>query len=165
VADLFDDWAASLAANLVAPLVDGGRRRAEVRRTEALLQERLRAYAQVALEALREVQDALVQEDRQARYVASLEQQLDLLDKAVEQTKDYYTRGQGDFTRYLTTLLSYQRLQRTYLRARRLRMEYRIDLYRALGTSLPLAPPQRMAPAARTDSTAENTNELETNHD
>jgi NodT family efflux transporter outer membrane factor (OMF) lipoprotein len=167
LSDLFDNWVATLAANLVAPLMDGGRRRSEVRRTEAALQERLHAYAQEVLDALREVEDALVQEHRQAQYVRSLERQLDLLRDAVDQTKEYYRKGNADFTRYLTTLLSYQRLQRTHLRARRQRMEFRIELYRALGTSVPLGPPQRMEPPLRRRPAAATTNdhERETTHD
>jgi NodT family efflux transporter outer membrane factor (OMF) lipoprotein len=163
--DLFDNWAASLAAGLVAPLLDGGLRRAEVRRTEAVLQERLHAYAQHVLEALAEVEDALVQEHRQAQYVRSLEQQLELLEKAVDQTRERYRAGTADFTRYLTTLLSYQRLQRSYLSARRLRMEYRIDLYRALGTSVPLKQPEPLSVRPGGELQTLNTNDSEKNHD
>jgi NodT family efflux transporter outer membrane factor (OMF) lipoprotein len=165
VHNLFDSWVASLAGNLVAPMVDGGRRRAEVRRTRARLQEQLYAYAREVLQALQEAEDALVQEHHQAQYVSSLQEQLELLKKAVDQTRDYYTRGNADFTRYLTTLLSYQRLQRTYLRARRQRMEFRIDLYRALGTSVPLEPPDPLDPEPRsvvqddTKNKSENTND------
>ena len=48
-----------------------------------------------------------------------------------------------DFTRYLTTLLAHQRLQRTHLQAQRQRVDYRIDLYRALAGSWSLSPPPR----------------------
>ena len=48
-----------------------------------------------------------------------------------------------DFTRYLTTLLSHQSLQRTHLQARRELVEFRIDVYRALGGSWVLTQPPR----------------------
>jgi len=132
VRDLFDNWLASMAANLTAPLFDGGRRAAEVRRTRAVVSERLNTYGQVVLESLEEVEDALAQETQQAAYVASLTRQLELAKDATDRVRDQYTLTGQDFVRYLTTLLSYQRLQRTTLLAERQLVEFRIDLYRAL---------------------------------
>lgn len=48
-----------------------------------------------------------------------------------------------DFTRYLTTLLAHQRLQRTHLQAQRELVQFRIDLYRALGGAWELEAPAR----------------------
>ena len=132
VRNLFDNWLASLAANLAGPMLDGGRRRAEVQRTKAVVSERINAYGQVTLASLAEVENAIAQEAQQAQYVKSLRRQLDLADQATKQTLDNYTRATMDFTRYLTTLLAYQRLQRTHLRARRQLVQFRIDLYRSL---------------------------------
>ena len=50
----------NLAAGLTLPLIDGGRRRAEVSRQEALLAENLAGYRQAVLSAFQEVEDALV---------------------------------------------------------------------------------------------------------
>lgn len=143
VRDLLDNWLASIAANLVAPLLDGGLRRAEVQRTRAVVSEQLNGYGQVVLTALKEVEDALAQESKQAEYLASLQQQLKLSAQSTEQTRENYTKGTMDFTRYLTTLLSHQRLQRTHLQGRRELVGFRINLYRALGGSWELSPPPR----------------------
>ena len=139
IRDLFDNWLASLAANLIAPLVDGGQRRAEVERTRAVLSEQLNSYGQLVLESLKEVEDALYEETKQAEYVASLGAQLELSEKSTGQTLENYTKGTMEFTRYLTTLLAHQRLQRTYLRARLELVLLRIDLYRALAGSWPMS--------------------------
>ena len=141
--DIFDNWMASLAANLVAPIFDGGRRRAEVKRTQAVLSEQLNSYGQVILGALNEVEDAMSNEAKQAEYVTSLKEQLGLASKSTEQTLENYIKGTMDFTRYLTTLLSYQNLQRTYLQAQLNLVLYRIDLYRALAGGWELPRPQR----------------------
>ena len=133
VRDLFENWLASIAANLTAPLLDGGRREAEVDRTRAVASERLHAYGQTVLEALKEVEDALVQESQQRRYVASLEEQLDLSAKAVGQTRGQYVTGGVDYLRVLSALQSHQRLQRSHLQAERELIQFRIELYRALG--------------------------------
>ncbi len=137
--DLFNNWVATLAANVVAPLFDAGLRRAEVERTRAVVSERLNAYGQTVLDSLQEVEDALVQETKRARYVQSLSEQLALAKEATNRTRDTYSTTGRDFLRYLTTLLGYQRLQRTYLSAQRDLVLRRIDLYRALagGWSLP----------------------------
>jgi len=141
VRDLFDNWLASLAANLTAPLFDGGRRAAEVQRTRAVVSERLNTYGKVVLESLEEVEDALAQEAKQAAYVASLTRQLELAKDATDRVRDQYTLTGTDFVRYLTTLLNYQRLQRTTLLAERELVAFRIDLYRALAGGWPMERP------------------------
>ena len=141
VRDLFGNWLASLAANLAAPILDGGRRAAEVDRARAVAAERLHAYAQAILTSLQEVEDALVQEQRQREFLASLERQLDLASKSAAQTRDRYIKGAEDYLRVLTSLQSYQRLPRSVLAARRELIEFRIDLYRALGGGWELTRP------------------------
>ncbi len=138
ISDLFDNWLASLAANLTAPLFDGGMRRAEIDRTRAVVSERLNSYRQLVLASLLEVEDALARETHQGAYVASLRKQYDLSEKATAQTLENYTKGTMDFTRYLTTQLSHQNLQRSILRADSDLLQFRIDLYRALAGSWPL---------------------------
>ncbi len=149
---VFDDWLANLAANLASPVFDGGRRKAEVRRTRAAAAEALDAYGRVILTALREVEDALAREAHQHEYVASLDQQFELSARATEQIRQNYVRTGKDFTRYLTTLLAHQRLERSRLLAGFHRLTYRIDLYRALGGGWPLAQ-LGTGPAAEEDET------------
>jgi NodT family efflux transporter outer membrane factor (OMF) lipoprotein len=141
IRDLFDNWLASLAAGLTAPLLDGGQRQAETDRSRAAAAERLHAYGQVVLSGLEEVEDALIQEAKQRELVGSLRKQLDLSRQATEQTRTNYTKGAMDFTRFLTTLLSHQQLERTYLEARGTLVQYRINLYRALGGAWALPEP------------------------
>jgi len=104
-----------------------------VDRTRAVVLEELHTYAQTVLEALKEVEDALAQEAQQQKYVKSLGEQVDLSGKSTEQTRENYMKGAGDFLRFLTTLLSHQKLQRNHLQARRELIQHRISLYRALG--------------------------------
>ena len=141
--DLFDNWLAALAGNMAAPIFDGGRRRAEVRRTQAARNEALNSYAQTVLTAIREVEDALGLEDKQHQYIRSLEAQLEISGQATEQTRENYIRGGRDFTRYLTTLIAHQGLQRTVLAAQGKLIEYRIALYRAIAGSWDLPIPGR----------------------
>ena len=133
VRDLFDNWLAGIAANLTAPLFDGALREAEVDRTRAAASERLHVYGQTVLEALRDVEDALVREARQQEFLASVDQQLDLSRKVIDQTRDRYAKGAMDYLRVLAALQSHQRLQRAHLRGKQELIQFRINLYRALG--------------------------------
>lgn len=147
VRNLFDNWLATIAASLVAPLLDGGLREAEVDRTRAAAAESLHAYGQVVLDSLKEVEDALWQEAEQRQLLASLVRQLELSQQSLDRTRDSYTKGAMDFLRLLTSLLSHQNLQRNHLRARRELVRFRINLYRALGGGWQLRQPQDKARA------------------
>jgi len=111
--DLFDNWLATLAANLVAPVIDGGERKAEVDRTRAVASEALHTYGQTILEALGEVEDALAQEQRQYDFIASLDTQLTLAGQVIERLRDRYIQGTVDYQRVLDALISQQELERS----------------------------------------------------
>jgi NodT family efflux transporter outer membrane factor (OMF) lipoprotein len=135
IEDLFDNWLASLAANLLAPLIDGGQRRAEVERNQALAAEAYHDYGQTVLEALTEVENALALELRQQEYLTSIDRQLQLSVQATGRIRDRYLNGAEDYQRVLGALLSSQLLQRTQLSARRELFVNRINLCRALAGS------------------------------
>lgn len=133
VGGLFENWLFNFSANLVGPLIDGGRRGAEVARTRAIVNERLHIYGQTVLASLAEVENALVQETEQKVYLESLEKQLVLSEQGIMRARDNYTSGGADYLRVLDALQTHQQLQRTYLTAKREWIFYRIALCRALG--------------------------------
>ena len=129
---LLEDWSRTLVANLTAPLLDGGRRKAEVERTRARADELLADYRETVLEALVEVEDALVQERRQRGYLGQLEERVRLGRAVLERQRDYYRSGGGDFLNVLEAQRSLQARERERVTARRQLIGYRIALYRAL---------------------------------
>lgn len=138
----FDNWVSNLSANLVAPLFDGGRRAAEVDRTRAVVDAAVHGYGQAILTALGEVEDALVRERRQGELIASLEAQLELAGSAVSRTRDRYARGATTYVAVLDATRTWQSLQRSLLSARVARLQFRIDLHRALAGAIDgLTPP------------------------
>ncbi len=143
--DLFDNWIATMAANLVAPILDGGRRSAEVDRQRALASEKLNLYGKAVLVSLGEVEDALAQEADQRRLVENLERQMDLSTKTVERVRDRYLKGAEDFLSVLDAQRTHQVLEIELARARQRLLEYRIDLYRALGGGWELERPAKPA--------------------
>lgn len=149
VEDLFDDWLASLAANLVAPLIDGGRRRAEVERTQAVASEAFHNYGQTILEALAEVENALIREQRQKEYLASIDLQLEMAEQAMLRIRDRYLNGAEDYQRVLGALISKQILQRTQIAARRELFENRVNLCRALAGGWLMSRQMQTTPSKR----------------
>ena len=130
--DLLDDWLADIVGELVAPVIDGGERRAEVRRARARRAELLADYRQVVLEAIREVEDNLVLERQQQRRIRELHRQLGLAKRSHLRLLDEYLNGASDFIDVLTSLTDQQQLERDLLAARLGRIEFRIGLYRSL---------------------------------
>lgn len=130
--NLFKDWIRSLAANLLAPIFYGGQLKAEVKRTRAVKKQRLYQYGQTVLTAFREVEDALVQEEKQRGRIRSLETRLQLAVRTYEQLRIEYFNGLADYLDVLTSLDDEQKLRRDLLTARRVLLEYRTALYRAL---------------------------------
>ena len=138
VRDLFANWLTSIAANIVAPLFDGGTRQAELDRASASAREKLYSYGEVLLIAVGEVEGALVQEKEQRLLINSLELQLDLATRTLLSVRDRYKQGAEDYQRVLIALLSQQGLQRSLVSEHQQLVSYRIDLYRALGGRSPV---------------------------
>ncbi|MEQ8819485.1 MAG: TolC family protein [Sumerlaeia bacterium] len=139
--DLFENWVAVLAADLVVPVLDGGARRAEVDRSRAVAAERFHLYAQQLLEALGEVEDALVAERHQRAVVESIEKQLVLSRQVTERIRAEYIGGRSEFLRVLDAQQSQQSLERDLLSARQQLLGFRIDLCRALSAGWDLQEP------------------------
>nr|MBA2663303.1 TolC family protein [Lujinxingiaceae bacterium] len=133
--DLIDEIFWTLTGSIAQPLIDGGRREAELDRAQAVAEERLYVYGQTLLQALFEVQSALVLEARQAEFVGLLAIQQDKAALALDLARERYRQGTIDYLRVLTTLQSFQQVQHLLLDARRRQLGHRVQLCRSLGGS------------------------------
>jgi multidrug efflux system outer membrane protein len=123
----------NVAAGLIQPVFTGGKLTANIRLNEALTQEALHQYQNIALNAFREVEQALAAE----QWLRAQEQ---ALREAVAQTEAsrklaVYSYGQG-LIQILTLLDSYRSTltaQSDYLNVQRQLLNNRINLYLALG--------------------------------
>lgn len=129
---LFRDWLARLAAELTAPILDGGERRAQIEAERALRRERLHAYGETLLVAVQEVEDALVQEEKAREYLASLRRQHELARQVVRTLLSRYGQGAAAYLDVLAALTAEQTLARSVVGAQRQILQYRISLCRAL---------------------------------
>lgn len=142
---LFRGVLRSLFANLALPVLDGGRRRAEVARSRAQAHERLLAFQAAFLSALEEVETALAREHAQRAYLAQLQLQESSTRKAFEVASARYLEGAEDFLRVLTSLGALHQVQQQQVEGRAQLLRHRIALHRALGGdwTTRLVPPNR----------------------
>ncbi len=123
----------NLLVQATAPVLDGGRRRAEVKRTEALFNESLLQYRQNLLVALKEVEDAL-NTNRAAIVGLPLSvAKREAADGALNVTVQRYRNGVGDYMDVLTERQRLYEAQSGELSAERALISARLSLIRSLG--------------------------------
>jgi len=132
-ADLLDQWFVTLAANLAYPLYKSGAIKAEVTRQERIVDEKLASYEQTVLDAIREVEDAMVREGKQSEYLVALDEQLAIARDSYREAQQRYRKGLIDYLPALSALISTQRFERTVVQARLEKLNQRVLLHRALG--------------------------------
>jgi len=123
----------SLLGNLAMPLVDGGRRRAEVDRKEAALREAVANYQQKVLTAFQEVEDALVNNYATEQRVERLAETAQATGATLRLSTDRYLAGLVDYLPVLTSQRTNFDVSSRLLAARRQLLAERISLARALG--------------------------------
>jgi NodT family efflux transporter outer membrane factor (OMF) lipoprotein len=134
---LFDNWVRNLSVNLVAPLFDGGARSAEVARQKALLDQAVAQYQEAAINALADVDNALIQETRQRDAMESFKRQLELAELSLNRLFAGYRNGTVDYLAILDAQQSTSQLMRNLVNAQQQLVGFRIALYRALSGSIP----------------------------
>lgn len=136
--NLFENWAYTLAGNLLTPLFYGGRLSAEVDRARAVKDQRLYEYGQTVLTAFQEVENALLREQKQEERLIVLERQLDLSQKTSKQLRIEFLNGMSNYLDVLLALDEQQQLEREMLERKQEQLEIRIGLYRALAGAFEL---------------------------
>lgn len=133
VAGLLSGSLWSLAADLSLPVLDGGRRRAEVDRRQALLEENLAAYRQTVLNAFREVENGLVANRTTEERIALLAEQTAAAESSLRLALDRYLQGVTDYLPVLVAQANQLESQSRLISARRQLISDRIALAKALG--------------------------------
>ena len=104
-----------------------------MRRRLAVVDEKLWAYRRTVYTAIKEVEDALVNEEKRRLHIQALELQIAAARQALKQAGERYRKGLSDYLPVLTQLLATQGLERTLIQRRNELLMDRISLYRALG--------------------------------
>jgi NodT family efflux transporter outer membrane factor (OMF) lipoprotein len=123
----------SIFAGITGPIFDYGRRKAEVARTRAVVEERLAAYGGAMVQAMIEVELALGQEQYAQAHLAESAVQTDVATAMVREAREAYREGQIDYLPVLTAVQSEQQVALSILTLQRALLTIRVSLYRALG--------------------------------
>ena len=101
------------------PVFDAGKRKAEVKRTEAVFRENLAGYHKTVLNAFREVEDSLSKISASEERIEMLAERVSASESALRIALDRYMRGLTDYLPVLTEQLSYFTARSNMLAERR----------------------------------------------
>ena len=127
----------NLLVQIAQPVIDSGRRRAEVDRTESVFREDLAAYHKTVLNAFQEVEDALSKISASEERISMLNETVTASDSALRLALDNYLQGLTDYLPVLTEQLRNATAKSNLLTARQHLISDRIQLARALGGEWP----------------------------
>ena len=130
----FSVW--SIAANLAAPLIDGGRRRAEMGAANARAKEAWANYQATVLNAFREVEDGLGSELYLHRQEGALGNALAAARSAESRIQRNYETGLVEILTLLDTQRRAFNTEEAFINTRTLRYKNRVALALALGKGL-----------------------------
>lgn len=135
ISDLFSSESlfGRLLGELTQTLFAGGRLRAEVDAAKARLQAQASTYANEVLQAMREVEDALIQNHKLNERLAKVHQQVTEARLAEKLSRDRYSRGVEQLLTVLETERRRQDAEDSLLRVEEDYWNARIDLHLALG--------------------------------
>ena len=125
----------NLALGLTQPLIDGGRRKAESKRQQAVRAEKLAAYQQTLLTAVQEVETALVAETQSINLGDRIETRREINAKSLQFIEDSYRYGLIDSKDLLLNQINHLEISTQQLSNQRQQLSDRITLVRALGGS------------------------------
>lgn len=134
----FGVW--SFATALTAPLIDGGRRKAQIEESLAVVRETRAAFASATLRAFFEVENALDAEQRLKDALQHLDDAARYSREATELAQDQYNEGLVSIELVLESQRRQLAAESTFLAARRELYQNRVDLHVALGGSFDAAP-------------------------
>jgi multidrug efflux system outer membrane protein len=138
-------------ANLVGPIFTGGQRRADVDAARARTDQAVADYAGAVLQALREVEDALVSSDASERNLDFTRQRVSEARAADRLAKQRYQRGVATMLTVLETERRLRLAEQAIITATADVWNARIDLFLALGGDW-----GTHLPASETDPTEES---------
>lgn len=128
-------WGAGIwgfGAQMSWPLFDGGQRGIEVSRLETEAQRLRIQSARVMREAAREIDDAVVAEEKTSAFAGELQAEMATARSALEEATARYQRGLGDYTTVVTAVRIVANVERARLAAQGQLLGARVRLHEVL---------------------------------
>lgn len=133
LSNIGDGKVLSFTSGLLAPLFDGGRRKAEVLRRKGQVNEALADLEQAMLLAVREVEDRLGDEVALFEELRLLEKEQQIAAQTIEKARLRYMNGQENYLSVLNALENQQQIRQREITLRRDVLINRARLLKALG--------------------------------
>ncbi|MGB3166051.1 MAG: efflux transporter outer membrane subunit [Alteraurantiacibacter sp.] len=131
--DIVNNWAASLAASIVAPLFDGGRTSANIEVARAQYDANAATYARAVVTAYAEVESALADYEEQRQRYRLTTAQLAEAQGSLDLQRRRYAAGVGSYLAYLDALRAVQQVETSLSSAARATALARLGVHRSLG--------------------------------
>ncbi|MFO7839854.1 MAG: efflux transporter outer membrane subunit [Desulfosalsimonadaceae bacterium] len=122
-----------VAADMVQPIFDAGKRKAAQRAAEARYEKQLAAYTKTVLEAFAEVEGALLTREQQIDRYQRLKAYLSEAEKTLNTALNRYQRGVTDYLNVLDAQQAKYQAELSLLDTQYKIYANRVSLYRALG--------------------------------
>ena len=132
---LLDNWIVSLGATLASTLYDGGTKAAEVKRQQAIAEEKLAEYKSKVYGAVIEVENSIVNEKKQAEFVDLVGQQLKTARQVLAEAERQYSNGLQTYLPVITQIPKVQLLEKQVVTEKLQLLKYRVALCRSMGGS------------------------------
>lgn len=133
ISEIFDNWAANLTANLLAPIFDANKRKNEALKSKKYLEEKVIAYKKILTTAYNEIAEYIIRENNLFNQIDMLKYEIDLLINTVEKQKIKYFNGEEDFSIFLNDQISLYARMREYSDMKYEILANRINFYKAIG--------------------------------
>ena len=154
-----NQWFTNLAANLLEPVFDGGRRETQVALAEARFNELAAAYGRTVVTAVNEVEAALAGLESEGRRHAFLVSRQEEAQATLDLRSERYAAGIGGYADFLDALRAVLNVEFALIGVQRDLALARLAVHRALGGSwvAPAAPdaPDATARSDHADGLAE----------
>ena len=145
-------WFTNLAADLLAPVFDGGRLRTRVALAEARFNELAAAYGRTVVTAVSEVEAALAGLENEGRRHAFLVSRREQAQGTLDLRSERYTSGVGGYADFLDALRALLNVESALAGAGRDLALARLAVHRALGGAWVASDvPDGLQPASRAD--------------
>lgn len=119
--------------NMLLPIFEGGRRQAQAKQAEAQYRELAVAYKSVLLNAFREVEDALLNGEKQHEYIEQLKRLVESRENTLRLATERYLQGVTDYLPVSIAQTASFQARSGLISAKQNMLDYRIQLVTALG--------------------------------
>jgi len=123
----------NLLVQIAQPVLEGGRRAAQVDVNRAIFKQNLAAYHREVLEAFREVEDSLALIRGKNQHIQHLKSVEESANRALELSARNYSQGLSDLLMVLESQRALYNAQSSLVTARRELLVFHVQLMRALG--------------------------------